>query len=86
MSGIASQEKYDLEGELLAMRNLLSSQATLECSLAESGAPNSTSNTSKADTRNKVFPHNDLEPIEVCEVGLGITRHNLASGRSFPLI
>ena len=68
MSGIASQKIYDLEGELLAMRNLQSSQATLECSLAECGAPNSTSNKSKVDTQDKDLPHNDLEPIEVVKL------------------
>ena len=65
MSGRTSQEISDLEGELLAMRNLLSSQAALVRSLAESGAPNSASNTSKVDTQDKNLPQNDPEPTEV---------------------
>ena len=65
MSGRTSQEIYDLEGELLAMRNLLASQAALVHSLAKSGAQDSTSNTFKVDTKDKDFPHNDPEPPKV---------------------
>jgi hypothetical protein len=47
------------------MINILSSQATLEHSLAESGAPNFASNTSKVNKQDKDLPQNDLESHEV---------------------
>ena len=65
MSHRTSQEIYDLEGELLAMRNLLSSQAILVHSLAKSGAQDSTSDTFKVDTQDKDLPQNDSEPPKV---------------------
>lgn len=65
MSHRTSQEIYDLEGELLAMRNLLSSQAILVHSLAKSGAQDSTSDTFKVDTQDKDLPQNDPEPPKV---------------------
>ena len=58
MSGRTSQELSDFEGELLTMRNLLSSQATLVRNLAKIHAPNFASNTSKVDTQDKNLPQN----------------------------
>ena len=60
-----SREISDLEGELVAMRNLLTSQATLVRSLAESGASKTASGTAGDDTEEKDLPQHEKEPSQL---------------------
>lgn len=56
-----SREISDLEGELVAMRNLLNSQALLVRSLAETGTSKTVAGTAGADKEEKVFPLHEKE-------------------------
>ncbi|XP_024401017.1 exocyst complex component EXO84B [Physcomitrium patens] len=56
-----SREISDLEGELVAMRNLLNSQALLVRSLAETGTSKTAAGTAGADKEEKVFPLHEKE-------------------------
>ena len=56
MSSTTSQKISYREGELLAMMNLLSSEASPMCNLAKNGAPKFANNTSKGDTLDNNVP------------------------------
>lgn len=60
-----SREISDLEGELVSMRNLLTSQATLVRSLAESGASKTASGTAGADPEEKDLPQHEEESSQL---------------------